>query len=400
MCLILIRNVRFFYDGERVCENVDVAIDEEDRAEISKDKGDRVIDGNGKILMPAFLNAHTHLPMLIMRGFHEDMDFHNWLASVWRVEEKLTPEIVYHSSVLSIAENLRGGVTSAISMYFFYEETAKAVEEFGLPYGVGPTFVDDEDMNPRVSSARAFFRRNWHFVVPTIFSHAPYTCSPDTLDLVADLREDYKIPHQIHVSETREEVVRIKRMYGKYPLEYVHDHIPIDERSYLVHCGWLTKGELSIASERGATIVHCPSSNAKLATHGFFPLKEAQERGVPVKLGTDSQVSNNAQDMFTEMRMAALTAKDRYWDATLAPIREIFDAVRGPGWILVNVSGLRFFPQTKKNILANALFNAHSDLITHVFLRGTIRYPFGEDTIQRIESSKDFLLNSLTTLYP
>jgi len=398
--VILVKNARFFYDGEKIHENVDVVIDGEDRAETCTDKSDVVVDGRGKLLLPAFLNAHAHLPMVVMRGFHEDMYFHPWLASVWRVEEKLTPEIVYHASVVSIAENLRGGVTSAVSMYFFYEETARAVEDFGLPYAVGPVFVDDENMEERLSAAESFFKRKWRHAVPTVFSHAPYSCSPETLGTVAEIREKYGVPHQVHVSETREEVVSIKRKYSRYPVEYLDEHTPLDEGTTLVHCGWLTKGELDLISRKGAALVHCPSSNAKLATHGFFPWKEAVQRGVKILMGTDSQVSNNAQDMFMEMRMAALTAKDRYWDATVAPVREVLNAVRGPGWILVDVSGLRFFPQTGRNILANVVFNGHSDLVTHVFLRGEVKYPFNSELREKVETSKEFLLNALTTLYP
>ncbi len=398
--MILVKNARFFYDGNTLRENVDVVIDEEDNTVIGSDKTDLVVDGSGKILMPAFFNAHTHLPMILMRGNHEDQYFHDWLAGVWRVEEKLTPEIVYHASVVSIAENLRGGVTSAISMYFFYEETAKAVEKFELPYYIGPVFVDDHKMGDRVSSAEAFFRKRWEHVIPTIFSHAPYTCSPETLETVAELKEKYGVPHQIHVSETREEVVDIKRKYGKYPAEYVDEHVSLDENTTLVHGGWLTKGELDLIARRGAALVHCPVSNAKLATHGFFPWREAQERNIRILLGTDSQVSNNTQDMFMEMRMAALTAKNRYWDATVAPVREVLEAARGPGWMLVDISGLRFFPATGRNILANLVFNGHSGLVTHVFLRGMQRYPFGAAIQKRIEESKGFLLNALTTLYP
>ncbi len=397
--MIQIKNARFFYDGKRIRENVDVVIDDGDNVRVGHDKTDLVVDGAGKILMPAFFNAHTHLPMIIMRGNHEDQYFHDWLAGVWKVEEKLTPEIVYHASVVSIAENLRGGVTSAISMYFFYEETARAVEEFELPYYVGPVFVDDHKMGDRVSSAESFFRKRWNYVIPTIFSHAPYTCSPETLETVAELKEKYDVPHQIHVSETREEVVDIKRKYGLYPAEYVDKHAPLDEKTTLVHGGWLTKGELDLIARRGAALVHCPVSNAKLATHGFFPWREAKERGIRIYLGTDSQVSNNTQDMFMEMRMAALTAKNRYWDATVAPVGEVLSAARGPGRMLVDISGLRFFPATRRSILANLVFNGHSDLVTHVFLNGQQRYPFDEVPERRIERSKEFLLNALTDLY-
>ncbi len=397
--MIFVKNARFFYDGKTLRENVDVVINEEDNAVIGSDKTDLVVDGSGKLLMPAFFNAHTHLPMILMRGNHEDQYFHDWLTGVWKVEEKLTPEIVYHASVVSIAENLRGGVTSAISMYFFYEETARAAEEFELPYCVGPVFVDDHKMGDRVSSAEAFFRKRWRHVRPTIFSHAPYTCSPETLETVAELKEKYDVPHQIHVSETREEVVDIKRRYGKYPAEYVDEHVPLDENTTLVHGGWLTKGELDLIARRRAALVHCPVSNAKLATHGFFPWREARERNIRILLGTDSQVSNNTQDMFMEMRMAALTAKDRYWDATVAPVREVLEAARGPGWMLVDVSGLRFFPQTGRNILANLVFNGHSDLVTHVFLNGRVRYPFDGKMREKIEESKEFLLRRLDDLY-
>ncbi|HID08747.1 TPA: hypothetical protein EYP13_00805, partial [Candidatus Micrarchaeota archaeon] len=207
--MILVRNARFFFDGERIHEHVNVVVDGEG-ARTGCDASDVVVDGSGKILMPSFMNAHAHIPMIVFRGMHEDEVFHAWLEGVWARESKWRRKYAYPASLLSLAENLRNGNTDVVSMYWFFEETARAAEMLRMNAYVGPVFLDR--IVPRQVArvfARVFFRRwkNSECVHPMLFAHALYTCSEETLEIVRDLKEKYGVPLQIHVGETRREVM-------------------------------------------------------------------------------------------------------------------------------------------------------------------------------------------------
>ncbi len=400
--MFLIKHTRFFFDGGKLHENVDVVVDESG-AHIGSDASDGVVNGENKILMPSFMNAHTHIPMILFRGMHEDETFHAWLKDVWAAESKWRRKYAYPASLLSLAENVRNGNTDIVSMYWFFEETARAAERLRVNAYVGPVFLDS--IIPRwISkiSAHIFFKR-WRkskYVHPMLFAHALYTCSRETMETVRELKERFGVPFQIHVSETRKEVMDVKRSWGNYPVYVLRDLGLLDEKTSLVHACWITKNELHIVSEAGSTLVHCPSSNMKLATHGFFPWVEAKALGINIRLGTDSQASNNTQDIFFEMRAAALLHKHHYWDASVAKVRELLEAARGTGWMLVDLSDIRYIPLHCRNVLANLVYNGCGCFVKHVFLGGEQVYPFPERVQKELERAKEALEKAFTHFYP
>ncbi len=400
--MLLVRRARFFFDGERLYENVDVVLDESG-ARLGTDKSDEVVSGENAILMPSFMNAHAHIPMIVFRGMQEDMTFHDWLSSVWNAERRWRRRFAFPASLLSLAENVRSGNTDVISMYWFFEETARAAEVIGLNLYTGPVFLDAFLPRPIVKAAAIVFFRRWkrsENVVPTVFAHGLYTCGEETMETVREIKERFSAPFQIHVSETRREVLDVRERWGNYPVYVLQDLGLLDGDTYLVHAGWLTKNELRLVSETGATLVHCPSSNMKLATHGFFPWREAMRIGVRVKLGTDSQASNNTQDIFFEMRTAALLHKNNYWDASVASVPELLRAARGSGWMLVDISDLRFLPLSSKNVLANLIYNGSGALVRHVFLNGRTLYPFPSHVRRTLDRAKRELEKAFTHFYP
>lgn len=400
MDIICVKNARFFFDGKKMRENVDVTITKEGVVP-GQDTSGEVVYGEKLLVMPSFFNAHTHIPMVALRGMHEDMDFQAWLRSVWDAEAKMNSHIFYYLSLLSLAENLRHGNAEVVSMYFNVDDTVRAARVLGTLLHTGPVFIKQELMSDpfeeRVRWARRFLSSPPPIVSPVVFIHGLYTADANVLETVKELREEYNVPLHLHVSETREEAIETKRIWGDYPVRVLEREGLLDN-TYVVHAGWLTRSELELMKEKNTTLVHCPSSNLKLATHGFFPWKEAHDLNIPVRLGTDSQASNNTQDLFFEMRLAALIHKDRYWDSRIAPVHEVLSAAFGSGWMGVDVSGLRFFPADARNVLPNIVFNGHGDLVRFVF-HDSLLYPFPDRVEREVSKAKEKVMNAFVDIY-
>ena len=95
-------------------------------------EADTVIDAKGNIVMPGLVNAHTHLPMTIFKGYGEGLPLGRWLEEkIWPAEDKLTDEIAYWSSLLGLIEMAKTGTTCFLDMYMFYDAIAEAMDESG-----------------------------------------------------------------------------------------------------------------------------------------------------------------------------------------------------------------------------------------------------------------------------
>ncbi len=375
---MLSARVRFFWDGKKIRENVEVTIEGNEVRE-GLDKSDYFIEGDF-ILLPAFFNAHAHLPMIVFKGVFEDLSFHDWLANIWEHEKRWDFRFLYPAALLSLAENVANGSPQVVSMYFDWLAEAKAAELLNARVWTGPILGFPFDH----LIARLTMPKPSKNVVPTVFLHSLYAIKEGALERAREFVEK-GYPLQIHVSETREEVIRVRKTYGDYPVRILEREGVLGKSTMIVHAGWLTKDELSIISRRGGILVHCPTSNMKLATHGFFPWREAKELGVKVRLGTDSQASNNTQDIFFEMRTALLLAKNNYWDAAVVGVSDALNAAVGDGWMLVDISSLRYYPQLSRNILANLVFNGSGTDVKYVYFNDALIYPFPERVEKRLE---------------
>ncbi len=300
---------------------------------------DEVLDGAGCVLAPGFVNAHTHSPMTLLRGVGDDLPLMEWLETrIWPLEGRLTADDVAAGSDLACLEMIAGGTTTFSDMYFFPDETARAVTRAGLRAWVGVPFLDFPMPGLTPADAPDFARRffkTWatkERVTPVLAPHATYTCGPETLARIAELRADLDdgsgharpLVHT-HVAETRNEVYDVEKTHGKRPLAQLEAHGLVDDRSVLAHCGWITKDEARRIGHAGAAVAHCPVSNLKLATGGTMPLPELDDAGAVVALGTDGAASNNTLDMVESMKFAALVHKQHRWDATIAPAQRVLD---------------------------------------------------------------------------
>lgn len=269
------------------------------------------------VLMPGLVNAHTHAAMTLLRGFADDMPLMRWLRErIWPAETThVSPEFVYDGTLLAAAEMVRGGVTTASDMYFFPEAAARAFVDSGMRACIG--MIAFESATRYASGAddylaRGLAARDHYCDEPRLsFSfapHAPYTVSDATFQRVVALAEELDVPIHLHVHETRDEIEESLRLHGARPLERLRRLGVVSPRLIAVHAIEVSAGEIELLARHGASVVHCPSSNLKLAS-GFAPVQRCIEAGVNVALGTDGAASNNRLDMMTEMRFAALLAK-------------------------------------------------------------------------------------------
>ena len=290
---------------------------------------DRVIEGNGNLLMPAFYNTHCHSAMTLFRGYGDDLPLQSWLNDkIFPAEDRLNEERVFVGSMLAIAEMIRNGVVSFSDMYFFIDETAKAVEETGVKANLSRAIVSfdknaDFSKDQRIIEALDIYDR-WHGrangrIKVDMSLHAEYTNVPECYDYVGALTKKLGTGFHIHVSETRAEHEECIARHGLTPMGLLEAHGLLENPTTAAHCVWVNDEDIAIIAKRGVSVAHNPVSNLKLGS-GIMPYKKMRDAGVNVTLGTDGAASNNRLSILRELQMATLIHKGAELDpsATLA----------------------------------------------------------------------------------
>ena len=285
------------------------------------------VDCGGKILMPGLVNAHTHIPMTLLRGLADDLRLDVWLMGYMLPVERefVSPNFVRLGSLIACAEFIRSGVTSFADMYYFEEDVAKAAVEAGLRGVCSQTVLkfpspDAKSYEDSLALARDFIGR-WKghpLIVPSVAPHAPYTCTPEILKACAQLAAEFDVPLHTHLAETAFEVEAMRKENGMPVIPYVKKQGLFEAKVLAAHCVHVDNGEIRTLQHYGAGVAHNPSSNMKLAS-GIAPVNKMLELGLNVGIGTDGPASNNDMDMFEEVRLAAFLAKGSSGDPTALP---------------------------------------------------------------------------------
>lgn len=318
---ILIKNAIILNPGENDCLKTtsSVLIKDDIIAEIGDnitEKADKVIDGEGKILMPGLINTHTHLSMTLFRGLADDLSLDTWLNDyIWPVEAHLNGYYCYIGALLGAVELIKSGTTTFSDMYFYMEDVARAVDESGLravlSYGM-IDFADEEKRRAEIAANVDLFKNCNNVAegrIKVFFGpHAPYTASKELLDEVRDLASKFNTGIHIHVAETQKEVEDILEQTGKRPFEYLDDIGFLGPNVVAAHAVWLSEEEIDIIMDREVKISHNPCSNMKLAS-GISPVANMLSHDICVSIGTDGASSNNNLDLIEEMKTASLLQK-------------------------------------------------------------------------------------------
>ncbi|MGH9349398.1 MAG: amidohydrolase family protein, partial [Vicinamibacterales bacterium] len=288
------------------------------------------IDCRGRVVMPGFVNAHTHAPMTLLRGLADDLRLDVWLLGYMMPVERefVRPDFVALGTSLACAEMIRSGTTCFADMYYFEESVAQATAAAGMRAMCSQTVLkfpapDAASFEDGLARARDFIVR-WKghpLVVPAVAPHAPYTCTDEILRACAELAAELDVPLHTHLAETAFEVEESRRAHGMPVVPWMKKQRLFDARVLAAHCVHVDEGEMRTLLDARAGVAHNPTSNLKLGS-GVAPVDAMLDLGVAVGIGTDGAASNNDLDMFEETRLAALLAKGIGRNPTAVPARQ------------------------------------------------------------------------------
>ena len=329
---ILFENIRIPEEYGFADEHIFVLTNNNIIAYVGKDRPsdyDKVIDGKGNLLIPGFYNSHCHAPMVMFRGYGEDLPLGRWLnEKIFPAEERLNNANIYVASKLAIAEMLKNGIVSFSDMYMFVNSIAEAVVETRIKANLSRSLVSFGDS--------ATIKGDWRFDEATrwlkqyngandgrlrmdMSIHAEYTNQAKYMREVAEYTKDMGYRMQIHASESEAEHKECISKYGKTPIEFFEHLGLLDSPTTLAHCVYVTDSDMDIIRDHNAFVSHNATSNLKLGS-GVARLPKMLEKGICVSLGTDGAASNNTLDIMREYQLASILHKgvNRDAEATLA----------------------------------------------------------------------------------
>jgi len=310
---------RTIYDDGMVVVKGDTIIAVGPRRELeARYLAPQTIDAKGKLVLPGFINGHTHVPMTLFRGIHDDVTLNDWLYKyIFPAEKKnVNEEFVRWGTRLAAAEQIRAGVTTFADMYYFEDAVAEETKAAGMRGVVGETFIDfpapDNKTEPEMLSYTEKFLKKWQgdpLIHAAVAPHSIYTCSQKTLQDAAALARKYHAPILIHVGEMKKEWDDSQQQHGMSPVQYLDKIGVLGPDVVAAHCIFVDEADRKTLAQRQASCAHNPSSNMMLAS-GVSPVAELRSAGVAVGLGTDGPAgSNNDLDLMEEMDLAAKLAK-------------------------------------------------------------------------------------------
>ncbi|MEA2103221.1 MAG: amidohydrolase [Candidatus Cloacimonadota bacterium] len=377
-------------------------------ADSINEKADEIIIGNGKAVLPSFINSHTHSAMILLRGYADDMLLMDWLQNrIWPLEAKLTEDDVYWGAKLACLEMIKSGTTFFNDMYWHFNGTARATDEMGIRAMISGVFIDGGDFGKakdQINLNEKLFKHSKKISERISFSlgpHAIYTVSEFSLRWIKNFAYENNLMIHIHLSETEQEVKDCLKLHGKRPVEYLHDIGFLGANLVAAHVIHVNEKELHLLHEFDVKIAHSPVSNMKICS-GILPMKAMLEKGLTVGLGTDGCSSNNNLDMLEEMKFAALLHKINNFDPQFLPAEKTFEIATKNGatifnlncgeikegkladLILVDLNNINLIPN--HNLISNMVYSAHADCVDTTICDGKIlmqnRQVEGEEEIK------------------
>jgi 5-methylthioadenosine/S-adenosylhomocysteine deaminase len=305
-------------DGAVVIKG-DTILEVGSRAELEgKYQAAQTIDARGTLVLPGFVNGHTHVPMTLFRGLHDDVTLDEWLHKyIFPAEAKnVDEEFVRWGTRLAAAEQIRSGITTFADMYYFEDVIAEETKAAGMRGVLGETFIDfpapDNKSEAEMLAYTEKFLKRWQgdpLIQAAPAPHSIYTCSRKTLQDSAALARKYQAPILIHVAEMKKEWEDSEKQNGMSPVGYLNSIGVLGPDVVAAHCIYVDETDRELLAQKQVGCVHNPSSNMMLAS-GVSPVPEMRAAGVAVGLGTDGPAgSNNDLDLVEEMDLAAKLAK-------------------------------------------------------------------------------------------
>ena len=386
-----------------------------------------VYDGNNKVLMPGFYNAHGHSPMTLMRGFGENLTLHDWLnKKIFPFEAKLYKKAVYWGTLLAMAESLRYGIVSTSDMYYFIDDMVRAYSVAGAKTNISrsvanPTGAELSEVVGIKETKDAIMMYDGFEngrIKTDAAVHAEYTNDEKTMRAVADIAKEYNVGMQIHLDETKFEADNCKEKYGMSTTEVMEKSGIFDQPCNAAHCVWVSESDMDILKAKNVTVASNPTSNFKLAS-GICDVPTMYKKGINVALGTDSVASNNSLNFFEQIKLFAIAGKVKSMDpAAMRPDQVLFSATRAGALsqgredcgllkenfkadlIVVDASGPNMQPV--HDMAHNLIYSADGKDVCLTMVDGKVCYQDGEyktidieETIAEAEAAKNKILSEL-----
>lgn len=387
----LLTNHSILIDGGKIVAVVPTS-------EVANIESSEIISLPDHIVLPGLVNAHTHAPMHLLRGMGADLALMDWLQTkIWPAEGKLmSPEFCYEGSLIAGSEMIESGITCASDHYFFSEAVAQGLTEAGLKCSVSGIVIGfpsamAKTTDDYIRCAEKLFERfeDNRKVRVTVGPHAPYTVDDEALVKVRELAQKHNAYIHMHVDETTSEIEGSLAQYGVRPLQRLQNLGLLNECFISVHTVHANEQELELLAKAGASSVHCPCSNLKLAS-GFSPVAKMMSMGINVAMGTDGVASNDKVDLLGETRLAAMLGKAVCQDTTQMKVADLLYAAtmggaKALGWddrigslekgkdadiIAVDLGGIDALPVF--DAASQLLYSAGREDITHVWVDGKI----------------------------
>ena len=321
-------------EGGAVAVRADVIVAVGARQEIeSRYEAARTIDAHGKIVLPGLINSHAHAAMSLFRGLADDLSLDDWLRKYILPAEarNVTEDFAAWGTKLSLLEMLRGGITTYADMYYFEDAVARVTKEAGMRGVLGETIIDfpapDNKTLDQAYNYTQKFIDHWKgdpLIIAAVAPHSIYTCSEKTLEDSAALARKNGAPILIHIAEAPFELEQSRAKHGLTPVAYLGRIGVLGPDVLGAHCIAVNSADIATLAHFGVGCSHNPSSNMKTAA-GVMPVIEMLAAGVPVGLATDGAASNNNQDLFEEMDLAAKLQKISRMDPRALPAAQVVE---------------------------------------------------------------------------
>ena len=292
-----------------------------------------VEDFGNAVILPGLINTHSHLELTVMRGFleREEYDFFAWLKKLTVARLRMTEDDLFVSAACGAIEAARAGITCLGDSSSLAGQSMRALNEIGLraivyqeSFGPDPNLAEENVGKLRLQLDRLLTLET-DLVRAGVSPHAPYTVSGRQLQMISRLANDNKLPVMMHAAESASEKqfmlsgvgpfadgLRARGIDWQAPatstVRYLSDHGVLETKPLLAHCINVDEDDVQLIKSAGASIAHCPKSNAKLG-HGRAPFAQFIAHGLNVGLGSDSVASNNTCDILEEARFATLSAR-------------------------------------------------------------------------------------------
>ena len=310
---------RAIYEDGSVAVRGDSIVAVGPRAEVeARYRAAQKIDAHGRLVLPGLINGHTHVPMTLFRGLHDDVKLNDWLYKyIFPAEAKnVNEQFVRWGTRLAAAEQIRAGVTTFADMYYFEDAIAEETKAAGMRGVLGETLIDfpapDNKSEAEMLAYTEKFLKRWQgdaLIHAAPAPHSIYTCSKKTLQDAAALARKYHAPILIHVAEMKKERDDSEKANGMSPVAYLDKIGVLGPDVVAAHCIFVDEADRKLLAEKQVGCVHNPSSNMMIAS-GVSPVPEMRAAGVAVGLGTDGPAgSNNDLDLMEEIDLAAKLAK-------------------------------------------------------------------------------------------